>query len=242
MPTDKELLREAFFTRVPNARKSNPVFQAFFDLMYDAHCAARPGTRLLNIYSSQDLSGSREDVYRERFFNMCEYEAVDFWKDAFVRDGFASAASPHTVPFPDQDFDLVVTTKIIMEHVTEPEKVIWEFARVLKSGGTAFIVAPLVRREHQKPYDYFRYTEFGLRHLLTRAGFHDIVITPSNGAMVTLASYAYFFQRALIPKRLQFLFDWIDNWIIEPIAFFLDRFDNGYGRDLTLYFMVRAKK
>ena len=81
-----------------------------------------------------------------------------------------------------------------------------------------------------------------VRYLFQKAGFQDIVITPSNGVMVTLATYAYFFQRGLVPRPLQFIFDAIGYWIIEPIAFFLDRFDNGYGRDLTLYFMVTAKK
>ena len=238
----KQSLRDAFFRRIPNARKSNPVFRAFFELMYSAHLAAPPGTHLLNVYSSHDLSGNREEVYREQFFSACTYEAVDFEKDSFLRDGSAVAGSPHLLPFSDDSFDALVTTKIIMEHVSDPEKVVSEFARVLKTGGSAFVVAPLVRRQHQKPYDYFRYTEFGLRHLFEKSGFREIVITPSNGAMVTLATYAYFFQRGLIPRRLQFVLDWVDYWIIEPVAFFLDDFDDGYGRDLTLYFMVRAKK
>ena len=239
----RESLSAEFFTRVPNARRSNPMFRAFFSLMYDAGMEAGPGTRLLNIYASHDLSVNREEVYRERFFNRCEYEAVDFWEDAFVRDGGGGAyGAPHTLPFPDAHFDVLVTTKIIMEHISEPEKVVREFARVLKPGGRAFVVAPLVRRQHQKPHDYFRYTEFGLRHLFSKAGFRETEITHSNGAMVTLSTYAYFFQRSIVPRPLQGIFNWLHYWVIEPAAFFLDRFDNGYGRDLTLYFMVRALK
>ena len=30
--------------------------------------------------------------------------------------------------------------------------------------------------------------------------------------------------------------------VAEPLSFWLDRFDNGYGRDLSLYFMVRAQR
>ncbi len=238
----KESLKKEFFTRVPKAREANPVFRKIFEFMYQAHEAARPGTRALNIFSSQDFSGNREEVYREKFFNECEYEAVDFWEDKFVLNE-QKDIEKHTLPFPDNHFDVLVTTKVIMEHISEPERAIREFSRILKPGGQAFIIAPLVRRQHQKPYDYFRYTEFALQHLFKKAGFKEIILTPTNGGVVTLSAYAYFFQREIpMPKFLVKFFDWFHSWIIEPVAFYLDRFDNGYGRDLSLYFLVHAKK
>lgn len=238
---DKKQLEQEFFTRIPNARKINPVYRSIFELMYKAHLSARPGRRLLNIYASHDFSGNREEVYREKFFNECDYEAVDFWENKFVYNENKNIGA-HTLPFPDKSFDVVVTTKFIMEHVSDPVKVTSEFKRVLKSGGELFLVAPLVRRQHQKPHDYFRFTEYGLEHLLKKAGFREVEIKPSNGCMATLASYAYFFQRGLnLPKPIERGFDFLHKWIIEPAAFFVDRFDNGYGRDMTLYFLVRAK-
>lgn len=244
MSNTKEKLRKEFFARVPKARPGSPVFQAIFELMYAAHLKARPGTRLLNIYASHDFSGSREEVYREQFFSECAYEAVDFWEDRFIREGSekSAASARHTLPFPDAHFDAVVTTKYIFEHISEPARVARELRRVMRPGGEAFIVVPLVRRQHQKPHDYFRFTEFGIEHLFREAGFRDIEIKHSNGAMVTLTSYAYFFQRGIsMPQWLEKSFDFIHYWAIEPIGFFLDRFDNGYGRDLTLYLLVRAK-
>ena len=239
---DRAFLEKEFFTRIPKARKQNPVFRGIFDLMYQAHLRARLGTRLLNIYSSPDFSGNREEVYRERFFNKCEYVGLDFWEDAFRPDG-KPAADRHALPFPDQHFDLLVTTKVIMEHISEPERAIKEFFRVLKPGGEAFVVAPLVRRQHQKPYDYYRYTEFALEHLFRKAGFTDVTLTPTNGGIVTLVSYAYFFERELpMPRILEWFFDVLHKWIFEPLSFFLDQFNNGYGRDMTLYFLVRAKR
>ena len=42
----REALEKEFFSRIPKARKINPQYRGFFDLMYQAHEAARPGKRL----------------------------------------------------------------------------------------------------------------------------------------------------------------------------------------------------
>lgn len=238
----KSFLREEYFRRIPKARKRNPVFEGIFELMHDAHLAAGPGTRLLNIYSSHDFSGNREEVYRERFFKECEYETIDFWEDSFIYNN-VPVKGKHYFPFPDNHFDVVVTTKIILEHISEPEVVVKELHRILKPGGKAFIIAPLVRRQHQKPHDYYRYTEFLLEYLFKKAGFSQFSAVPTNGGIYTLASYAYFFQRVLpMPKVIEKCFDFFHYWVIEPVAYFLDRFDNGYGRDMSLYFLIRSTK
>ena len=54
--------------------------------------------------------------------------------------------------------------------------------------------------------------------------------------------YAYFFQRGLgLPRYVERFADFIVYWLVEPLCYFLDRFDNGYGRDMTMYFMCRAQ-
>ena len=243
MPLSKKELKREFFRRVPKARPWSPVHQSWFDFMYAAHLLAKPGTRLLNIYASWDFSGNREEVYREKFFSACEYEALDFREDRFVHPAKKEGEDRHRIPFPDQHFDVIVTTKYIMEHISEPETVIQELYRTLKPGGEVFVVAAHVRRQHQKPYDFFRFTEFGLEYLFKKAGFAKMEITASNGWAVTLTSYAYFFERSIpMPRMVERFFDSIYYYIVEPLGFFLDRLDNGYGRDLSLYYLIRAKR
>lgn len=238
----REELRSEFYKKIPKARKINPVFEELFKFMYRAHLKARPGTRLLNIYASADFSGNREEIYHEKFFNECQYDAVDFWKNNFIYED-KPTENAHTLPFPDESFDVLVTTKYIMEHISEPEKVVSEFYRVLKPGGEAYVTSALIRRQHQAPYDYFRYTEYALDYLFKKVGFDELKITHAGGAMATFGSYAYFFQRELnIPRFMELFFNWVHYWIIEPVFYFIDRFDNGYGRDFSQYFFVHAKK
>jgi hypothetical protein len=114
---------------------------------------------------------------------------------------------------------------------------------VLKPGGTAYVVAAHVRREHQKPYDYFRFTEFALEHLAKTAQFSSWEIKPTDSAHYTLGMYAYFFQRGTpMPKFLEKFFDLWFQYVRTPVAFLLDRLDNGYGRDLSSYFTIKATK
>lgn len=75
-----------------------------------------------------------------------------------------------TLPFDDNYFDVCVSFEVF-EHVFAPEAVLAELKRVLKPGGSLVITTPFVYGEHEVPFDFARYTSYGLRHLLTEAGF-----------------------------------------------------------------------
>jgi len=238
----KKTLADEFFKRVPKARRIDPFFNSIFEFMYEVRLLSGKGKKVLNIFKSDDMSGGREEVYKTYFLNECELSGIDFTRDAFLLDG--KEMSPrHTLPYADNSFDVVVTTKYIMEHISEPYDVVKEIYRVLKPGGEAFLVAGHVRRQHQAPYDYFRYTEYALAHLMQKAGFASYEIKPTDGALYSLVMYSYFFQRIMpFPKFIERFFDGLYYYIKQPVYFFFHRFDKGRGRDLSSYFTVRAKK
>lgn len=84
------------------------------------------------------------------------------------------------LPFASHTFDACVNI-VTLEHVEEPPAVIAELFRTLKPGGRLLIVTPHEWEEHQQPYDYFRYTRYGIELLLRRAGFAEIVVEPVGG-------------------------------------------------------------
>lgn len=76
-------------------------------------------------------------------------------------------------PFPDQVFDSVITNQVF-EHVFNPDEFLCEIARVLKPGGHLLLTVPFVWDEHEQPYDYARYSSFGIKHVLEKNGFSVI--------------------------------------------------------------------
>ena len=74
------------------------------------------------------------------------------------------------IPTEDNRFDFIIFNQVL-EHVPEPRLVLTELHRVLKPGGKMIYSGPLCYEEHEKPYDFYRYTQFGLRHLFGATGF-----------------------------------------------------------------------
>jgi SAM-dependent methyltransferase len=101
-----------------------------------------------------------------------------------------AAAGVHVVgdarrlPVRDAAFDVVLCTEML-EHVPEPQLAIDEMWRVLRPGGTLLLTTRFLFPIHDAPHDYFRFTKYGLRHLLRR--FEVLELREEAGAIGTLA-------------------------------------------------------
>jgi len=74
------------------------------------------------------------------------------------------------IPYEDASFDGVLCTQVL-EHVEDLDKFLVECSRVVKFGGSFIISVPFIYKEHEKPYDFRRFTSFGLISDLNRNGF-----------------------------------------------------------------------
>ena len=77
------------------------------------------------------------------------------------------------IPFENGHFDSAITSQVL-EHVFEPDAFLKEINRVLKKDGTLLLTVPFVWDEHEQPYDYARYSSFGLKYLLEKNGFQVV--------------------------------------------------------------------
>lgn len=84
-----------------------------------------------------------------------------------------------TIPFESETMDSVVCFQVI-EHVEDPDNSIKEMNRVLKMGGWLMITVPAAYPIHLAPYDFRRYTSYGIEKLLLENGFSDISIEGST--------------------------------------------------------------
>jgi SAM-dependent methyltransferase len=69
------------------------------------------------------------------------------------------------LPLRSQYFNVVLCTQVI-EHVTSPETLINEIQRVLKNDGYLFLSTHGVWPVHAAPFDFWRWTDFGLKKML----------------------------------------------------------------------------
>ena len=73
-------------------------------------------------------------------------------------------------PFSSSSFDSILCNQVL-EHVFNPEDFLSEINRVMKRGATMILTAPFVWDEHEQPYDYARYSTFGLLSILQKHNF-----------------------------------------------------------------------
>lgn len=76
-------------------------------------------------------------------------------------------------PFYDREFDSVIVNQVL-EHVFNPDEFLSDIHRVLKEDGMLLLSIPFVWDEHEQPFDYARYSSFGLRYLLNKHNFEII--------------------------------------------------------------------
>ena len=81
-------------------------------------------------------------------------------------------------PFNDGEFDSLVTNQVF-EHVFNPYDFLKEINRVMKQNGTLLLTVPFVWDEHEKPYDYARYSSYGIQRILEQHGFGIITLVKS---------------------------------------------------------------
>jgi SAM-dependent methyltransferase len=111
-----------------------------------------------------------------------------------------------------------------MEHLPEPDLFLGECHRILEPGGRMCLTVPFMWHVHEEPYDYYRYTEFGLKYLLEKRGFVDVRVEARTGFwQMWVLKFNYHTSRLD-----RFPFHWILArlwWMGQKISPILDRYD-----------------
>ena len=129
--------------------------------------------------------GAEECPYRQYFRHM-KYFAQDIKQNKEKTIDFIGDINKGLSKIGNKSFDYILCTQVL-EHLNEPQLVFKEFYRILKTGGKVFLTTHMCYDEHMVPYDYYRFTKYGLRYLGESNGFIVEHIAPHGGVFQVIA-------------------------------------------------------
>lgn len=149
------------------------------------------------------------------------------------------------LPIDDEAADTVVSFQV-MEHLCEPQIMLNEAHRILKPNGTIIATVPWQWWIHEAPYDFFRYTPYGLKYLFEKAGFVDVVVESQSGFFTMWILKMNYFGLRFVrgPKPLRWLVKaclvpfWYIGQLLAPV---LDKLDRNWAAETSGYFVTARK-
>ena len=148
--------------------------------------------------------GCGSKPYRNLFVNCDEYIGCDIEVSghSHENENVDVYYDGKTLPFKDNTFDGVVSSEVF-EHVFNLEDIVKELNRVLKTGGEMLVTVPFVWNEHEIPYDFGRYTSFGISAILERNGFEVMELRKSTTYVEALATMEAEYIRSTLAKYIK---------------------------------------
>jgi SAM-dependent methyltransferase len=138
-------------------------------VLLDLGCGPRPYYHLYNPFYDKTLGADLPD-------------------SPFPKENIDIYCSATDIPLEKDSIDTVLSTEVLHD-MSEPRLMLREINRILKAGGEIILTTPFVVPVVDGVYDHYRYTEHGLRYLLTAENFEVISITAIAdviGAQITL--------------------------------------------------------
>jgi len=176
-------MKENFFSKYLRHQSFQPsVFGIFFNPFYFIRQSLYQNIKLMAPHINGKLLdfGCGRKPY-ENLFDVCEYIGVDIEKSGHNHN--LSKVDVYYdgkhLPFPNETFDSLFCSEVL-EHVFDPSDTLAEINRVLKNKAKVLITVPFSWNEHEVPYDYARYTSFGIAHLLEKHGFKILQVKKSG--------------------------------------------------------------
>ncbi len=179
------------------------------------------------------LDAGAGELRYKKYFLHCNYVSNDLCigDDDWYFDNIDIKSTIYEIPVESESFDAILCTQVL-EHLEFPEKAFMEFRRILKKGGKLLLTAPLGQGEHQVPYDFFRYTKYGLKSLGERCGLKLVYIEPHGGIFINLEYILWQSKNVFLPFldialiRYFYFILFLPLKVISGVVFiFLDLFD-----------------
>ena len=146
------------------------------------------------------------------------------------------------LPLASQSCDAALSV-VTLEHVRRPDKALEELARVLRPGARLLLVVPQEWEVHQAPHDFFRFTRYGLEHLVTSSGLRLLRLEPVGGYFWLMARRSVNFLTFLqggVKWVLFVLLAPVFGLLLPLVLYLMDGLDR--QRDFTLGYICEGEK
>lgn len=137
----------------------NPSREHLVSFMREAATTVIPGERILD-------AGAGYFPYKDLFLHAI-YHSTDLQRKT---KGISFLSDLSALPIANRTYKKVICCQVL-EHLNEPEKALREIHRSLSLGGELWLTAPFYYEEHEVPMDFYRFTQYGIRYLIEKAGF-----------------------------------------------------------------------
>ena len=129
--------------------------------------------------------GCGKKPYKELIRNVETYIGLDVPTTMHGTSKLDVIGTAIALPFREDTFDSILCTEVL-EHLPEPLVALEEMHRVSKPGGILLLTVPLSEQLHEEPYDFYRFTKYGLEYLLGKTGWQILKIYERGGGWLEL--------------------------------------------------------
>jgi SAM-dependent methyltransferase len=129
--------------------------------------------------------GCGDKPYRRFFRGATQYLGTETRHTFAKQRVFDVVALGEALPFASGSMNGILCTEVL-EHVPEPALFLMELYRVLAPGGAVLLTTPQTWGLHEEPYDFYRYTKYGLSYLFKKAGFDVLEVESTTGTFGTV--------------------------------------------------------
>lgn len=139
----------------------------------------------------------------------------------------------HSLAIDSNSVDTILSTQTL-EHVYDFQSYIRECFRVLRPGGHLILTVPMQWRMHEVPFDYWRFTKYGVKSVLEEHEFRIVSLRPCGGAWALLgqALNSHLDESKYGTKPIY--------WLINKMALWMDQ--RYQDAEETIGWMCIAKK
>lgn len=158
-------LNPFYFSRKELLKNLNSITHEVDGTILDIGCGTKPYRSMFN---SPNYIGLEIDTPEKR-----EQAFADYFYEGKI------------FPFADNQFDSIVSFQVF-EHIEHLDDVMKEIQRVLRPGGKILITVPFVWEEHETPYDFRRFTSYGLISFLEKNNFKCVSFLKSTNGILAI--------------------------------------------------------